>query len=140
MKNQRGFTLIELTVVLAILAILAAILVPTFLITTDRARLRGDVQTARIIQNAMELHHVERGYFPAGSTIDERIQALINAGYLPRRNIRPQTQDSVWVWSQADGVRVDIRNNTQDGVQRALANLSPEERLYVLANQPPPDI
>ena len=131
MKSKNGFTLIELTVVLAILAIIAAILIPTFLLTTDRARLRGDIQTARIIQNAIELHTVERGELPDGTTIEARIQTLINTGYLPRRNIRPQTQGAVWVWDQTHGVRVDIRGSVSDGTRRAFENLTEEERQYV---------
>ena len=131
MKNKKGFTLIELTVVLAILAIIAAILIPTFLLTTDRARLRGDIQTARIIQNAIELYNVERGSLPAGGTIEARLQTLIDAGYLPRRNIRPQTQGANWVWDQDNGARVDIRGSVSDGTRRAFENLTEEERAYV---------
>ena len=131
MKSKKGFTLIELTVVLAILAIIAAILIPTFLLTTDRARLRGDIQTARIIQNAIELYNVERGGMPAGGTIDERVQTLIAAEYLPNRNVRPQTRGANWVIDQTNRVRVDIRGGVSEGTRRAFENLTEEERQYV---------
>ena len=134
MKNKSGFTLIELTVVLAILAIIAAILIPTFLITTDRARLRGDIQTARIIQNAIELYAVERGGLPAGADINAMIQTLITDGYLPNRNIRPQTQNANWVFDQTGRVRIDIRGNISDGARRAFDNLTPEEREQYFSN------
>ena len=133
MKNKKGFTLIELTVVLAILAIIAAILIPTFLLTTDRARLRGDIQTARIIQNAIELYTVERGSLPAsaGAAIGARIIALYDAGYLPRRTVNTQTRGANWVWDQTNGVRVDIRTGVSEGTRRAFDNLTPEEKQYV---------
>ena len=132
MKNKSGFTLIELTVVLAILAIIAAILIPTFLITTDRARLRGDIQTARIIQNAIELYAVERGSLPAGANINAMIQTLITAGYLPNRDIDTQTRNASWVWDQTNGVRVNISGTgVPEGAQRAYLNLTPEERSLV---------
>ena len=131
-NEKKGFTLIELTVVLAILAIIAAILVPTFLITTDRARLRGDIQTARIIQNAIELHQVERGGLPEGATIEARIETLIGAGYLPRRTIRPQTQDAHWEFNVLYGVRVNIRANDSEALIRAVQNLSEDERRFVI--------
>ena len=130
MDRGNGFTLIELTVVLAILAIIAAILIPTFLITTDRARLRGDIQSARIIQNAMELYQVERGQSVAGNTVGDKLKNLSDAGYLPQRNIIPQTQGAVWVYSSTHGVRVKI-TDSPEGVKKAFENLSAEERLYV---------
>ena len=133
-KNAKtGFTLIELTVVLAILAVLAAILVPTFLVSSDRARLRGDVQTARIIENAIALHRVELGRMPPGNTTQAIIDSLVDAGYLPRGNVKPQTQHASWDWCQSNGLRVDIRQ-AQEGVRDALKNLTDEEKMYVLAN------
>ncbi len=55
--NKKGFTLIELVVVIAILAILAAIAVPQLLGFQDRAREQADKQTAVQIRNALSLLH-----------------------------------------------------------------------------------
>ncbi|MBR6256843.1 MAG: type II secretion system protein [Lachnospiraceae bacterium] len=46
-KNEKGFTLVELIVVLVILAIMAAILIPQLLGWIDEAKNKGDVITAR---------------------------------------------------------------------------------------------
>ena len=46
-KNNQGFTLVELIVVLVILAILAAILVPALLGYIDRAKDNQDILNAR---------------------------------------------------------------------------------------------
>jgi len=130
MYKKKGFTLIELTIVLAILAIIAAILIPTFLTTTDRARLRGDIQSARVIQNAMELYRVERGQAVAGATITERIQNLSNAGYIDARNARTQSQGAEWTLHPTHGVLVDI-HSSPDGVHRAYGNLTEDEQQFV---------
>lgn len=130
--KKTGFTLMELTVVLAILAIIAAILIPTFLITTDRARIRGDIQTSRIIQNAIELYQIERGGLPEGTTIEGKIETLVDSGYLPRRTIRPQTQFAEWEFSTQYGVRVNISGNNSEALRRAVENLSEDERRSVV--------
>ncbi len=47
MKNNNGFTIVELVIVIAVLALLAAVLIPTFSGIVKRANISSDVQTAR---------------------------------------------------------------------------------------------
>lgn len=59
-KNKKGFTLIELIVVLAVLAIIMAIAVPRFLGIQESARENADHQTVQLIAKAAELYFVQR--------------------------------------------------------------------------------
>ena len=53
-RRNRGFTLVELIVVLVILAILAALLIPALLGYIDRAREKQDVLKAKNALNAIQ--------------------------------------------------------------------------------------
>ena len=48
MKNKhRGFTIVELVIVVAVIAILAAVLIPTFSAIIKRANISADTQAVR---------------------------------------------------------------------------------------------
>lgn len=51
-KRKKGFTLIELIIVIAIIAILAAIAIPNFLAIQRKARIKADIATAKNIYDA----------------------------------------------------------------------------------------
>lgn len=86
-RNKKGFTLVELVVVIAILGILAAIAVPRLLGFQERAREQADQQTAVQVRNALALLHangevtfddddadettIEVGYVELGNGIDD---------------------------------------------------------------------
>ncbi len=60
LKNKRGFTLIELIVVLAVLAIILAIAIPRFVTIQDESRIKADVATAEQIIKAARLMEARR--------------------------------------------------------------------------------
>lgn len=74
-KQQRGFTLIEILVVIVILAILGALVVPKIMNRPDEARVvaaRNDVQS---IVQALKLYKLDNGSYP---TTEQGLQALVS--------------------------------------------------------------
>ncbi|MCL1862460.1 MAG: prepilin-type N-terminal cleavage/methylation domain-containing protein [Defluviitaleaceae bacterium] len=131
MKKSRGLTLMELTIALAIIAIVAAITVPMFLLTTDRSRLRADIQSARVLQNAKDLYRAERNENVTG-TVEQIITQLVDAGYINPRNLELQTPYASWYIDTSFGVMVDISDvQVGEEVHRAYHSLSDSERSYV---------
>lgn len=56
LKNRKGFTLIELIVVLAVLVVIAAIAVPRFMGVQEKAKDSADDSTREMISKAAELY------------------------------------------------------------------------------------
>jgi len=67
-KSQKGFTLIELMIVIAIIAILAAILIPNFLHARAQAQTSGCEANEKQIATALEEYAVDHNgtYGPGG--------------------------------------------------------------------------
>ena len=64
--NKKGFTIVELVVVIAVIAILSAILIPTFSNVTKDAKEKAAIADARAIATQYLADHVEEA---DGSTI-----------------------------------------------------------------------
>lgn len=61
---RRGFSLVELVIVLVIIGIIAAIAVPRFSSATEAAHAKTVAGTLRIVNGAMELYKADHGYYP----------------------------------------------------------------------------
>jgi prepilin-type N-terminal cleavage/methylation domain-containing protein len=64
-KNRKGFTLIELIVVIAILGILAAVAIPSYTGQQEKAKLRTNEANLKTIQNAVRIYEASEGRLPS---------------------------------------------------------------------------
>ena len=63
-RNQKGFTLVELVVVIAILGVLAAIAVPRFINALDDANEATDLANEKALQAAVNLYYLTNSAYP----------------------------------------------------------------------------
>ena len=65
--RESGFTLVELLIVVIILAILAAIVVPQFVASTDDAKIAALDSNLRNFRSAIALYNQQHGEYPAAN-------------------------------------------------------------------------
>ncbi|MEG1152188.1 MAG: prepilin-type N-terminal cleavage/methylation domain-containing protein, partial [Oscillospiraceae bacterium] len=74
-KNKKGFTLVELMVVVAIIGILTAIAIPVYNSVTSKADQRACDANVRILKSAVENYHIDKGVYPnAGTDLDSYVE------------------------------------------------------------------
>ena len=76
MVKQRGFTLIELIVVLAIIALLASLVAPRYNHAVDNAREASLRTSLNVMRDAIDKFTADKGHYP------ESLDELVRVGYL----------------------------------------------------------
>lgn len=113
LRNNEGFTLIELMIVIAILAILGAFAVNTFKGVIPNTKLTAAKTDIKNFSMVLEQYNLQNGSYP---TTEEGLQKLVTDGLLKSKLIDPwknpyqyrypgKFSDSFEIWSfGADGV------------------------------------
>jgi len=74
MKQQRGFTLLEMMVVIVILGILAAMVVPNLIGNQEQAAKQKAAVDIKQLENMLDLYKMQNGFYP---TTDQGLDALV---------------------------------------------------------------
>ena len=92
--NKKGFTIVELVIVIAVIAILAAVLIPTFTNLVKKANLSADTQ---LVKNLNTILAAEEAVNGVPANFSDVIRIIKANGYIVE-NLNPTTAGHFIVW------------------------------------------
>ena len=117
-KNAKGFTLIELMIVVAIIGILAAIAIPQYNNYVARTQVAEAFTLLGPVKQALTLYHQETGNFPAWTNAADVHETL----GIPEQNVHRGSNNYIRLMQVGAGgvITVGFKNNAK-GVNALLA-------------------
>ena len=122
---RKGFTLIEILVVVVILGILGAIVVPQMMGRPDQARIQAAHADLKAIHNALEMYRLDNFQYPSS---EQGLRALVEKphsspepknwnpdGYLPKEPIDPWKEPYVYERNGTDLTLYSLGADGEDG-------------------------
>jgi len=123
-NRQRGFTLIEIMVVVVILGILASVVVPRIMDNPDKARVAKARHDIQALESALDVYRLDNYVYP---TTDQGLEALVSmptsapeppnwkqGGYIKKLRKDPWGNDYLYL-SPGEHGDVDIYSLGADG-------------------------
>lgn len=109
-SKKRGFTIIELVIVIAVIAILAAVLIPTFANIIQKANVANDVALARNMNTILIADEATNGR----STDMYDVLIALEQGGFKLENLNPRADGNVFAWDKANNQIVYLDKNNLD--------------------------
>ena len=91
-STKKGFTIVELVIVIAIIAILAAVLIPTFASLIQKANTSADIQACREMNTFLAVNEVT-----GGKDITD-VYAVLKEGGMSAKDYHPLVSDRYFFW------------------------------------------
>jgi general secretion pathway protein G len=111
-RSTQGFTLLEIIVVVAIIAILAAYIAPKVTGRVDDARISKAKSDIRVLESSLELYKLDNFVYPSS---DQGLEALVNkpsgsntrnwrdGGYIKKLTKDPWGNEYLYVYPGSNG-------------------------------------
>ena len=121
-ERMKGFTLLEIMVVIVIIGILAALIVPSVFGQVEKARIAKANQDLRALESALEMYRLDNFHYPS---TDQGLRALVEkpadaknwkeGGYLRELEKDPWGNDYHYQYPGAHGKQYDLYTLGADG-------------------------
>ena len=128
-QNKKGFTIVELVIVIAVIAILAAVLIPTFSSVIKKAKISADTQVVRNLNTALATDSIVNG---KPETMSEALEIAAEAGYDVAK-INASAAGNAIVWDSVNNVFCYINDGNKQYIPNTQTQNAYNYQLWVIS-------
>ena len=115
-NNKKGFTIVELVIVIAVIAILAAVLIPTFSSIIKKAKVNNDIQLVRNLNTALATDNKKH------KTMQSALDAAFEFGYDVAKINNTSVEENEILWDSKNDVFCYLKDSTLEYVPNSVAD------------------
>jgi competence protein ComGC len=97
-KNQKGFTLIEMLVVLMIVSVLMILIIPNLGSKSEDVQSKGCEALVSVVQAQVDVYYLENNKFP------KDLQELVTGNYIRKNQTYCTTENNSLVYDSSSGI------------------------------------
>ncbi len=122
-NNKKGFTIVELVIVIAVIAILAAVLIPTFSSVIKKAKVNNDIQLVRNLNTALATDNKKH------ATMQDALDSAAEFGYDVAK-INASATDNEILWDSVNDVFCYL-NTEKNALEYIPSSVADDDKLSV---------
>lgn len=148
-ENQKGFSMIEIVIAIALIGIMSAALAPSFMDITRKTKLKADIQSVETFQNMIEIYSADHdGKLPGNQTVGKDViavgapvyEVLLKGGYIGIKDLEGETgplklqtdEASLKYNGMKEQVVLDIDYSKNEKVVRLANDLGDREKEWII--------
>ncbi|MEG0707089.1 MAG: type II secretion system protein [Cellulosilyticaceae bacterium] len=148
-ENQKGFSMIEIVIAIALIGIMSAALAPSFMDITRKTKLKADIQSVETFQNMIEIYSADHDGKLPGNQTESKVpieveasvyKALFDGGYIGIKDLEGETGTLKLQTDEAslkyDGAKeqvvLSINYDKNEKVVRLARDLSDREEEWII--------
>ena len=132
-KLEKGFSILELIIVLLVSGIMSSVVIPNFSKIQDYAKTTNLKQTLYVIQMGIETFFLEQGYYPEATSIDSLLEILNSSDYLKKNPTNAYT-NTTFSDTDTSGLITYSFNNSENNYTLSAYNKHNESIILTLEN------